>query len=138
MSTNIEFKLCVFDVYLNRITLYVSFHQQFLVCFIQFLVSYFWLCWVLAATWALPSCGSRGYSPGAACGLLTAVLLERQSPGSRAQAQWSWRTGLLLCCVWDLPGSEIKPVSPALAADFLLLKQQGSPPPIVFIKKNYN
>ena len=33
----------------------------------------------------------------------------------------------LLCGTWGLPGSEMEPVSPALAGGFLTTRQQGSP-----------
>ena len=67
---------------------------------------------------------SRGYSPAAVHRLLTAdpSLVARHGlsgtwaqdlrlPGSRAQAQQLWCTGLLLHIVWDLPGPGIKPMS---------------------------
>ena len=40
-------------------------------------------------------------------------------PGSRPQAQQLQHIGLLLHSMWDLPRSEIEPLSPALAGQFL-------------------
>ena len=40
-------------------------------------------------------------------------------PGSRPQAQQLWHIGLLFYSMWDLPRSGIKPMSPALADQFL-------------------
>ena len=48
-------------------------------------------------------------------------------PGSRAQPQWLWRTGLVAPCMWDLPGSGIEPVSRALAGGFFTTQPPGQP-----------
>ena len=45
-------------------------------------------------------------------------LLLLQSTGSR-RAGSGWRMGLLLCCMWDLPGTGIKAVSLVWAGGFL-------------------
>ena len=52
------------------------------------------------------SCGSRA--------------LERRLSSCGARAQ-------LLCGMWDLPGPELKPVSPALAGGFLTTAPPGKP-----------
>ena len=43
-------------------------------------------------------------------------------------AQYLWRTGLVVPRHVDLPGPEIKPVSPALAGRFLTAMPPGKPP----------
>ena len=47
--------------------------------------------------------------------------------GSRAQAQRLWGTGLVALRHVDLPGSGVKPVSPALADGFFITEPLGSP-----------
>ena len=77
---------------------------------------------------------SGGYSLFAMLGLLivvTSLVVGHglwvlgfpllQLPGSRAQAQQLCRTVLAAPSMWDLPGSGIKPMSPALAGEFLPL-----------------
>ena len=49
-------------------------------------------------------------------------------PGSGAQAQLLGLEGLVAGSMWDLPGSEIEPVSPALAGGFLTTEPAGKPP----------
>ena len=61
----------------------------------------------------LSSCGSR--------------LLEHRFSSCSIQAQ-------LLHSMWDLPGSGIKPMSPALAVDSYLLHHQRSPGIILFLE----
>ena len=67
---------------------------------------YFWLCWVFVAAQACSSCGSGGYSSLQGAGFSPGWLLllwsmgsrvcwlELWFPGSRAQAQLRWLTGL--------------------------------------------
>ena len=52
---------------------------------------------------------------------------QLQLPGSRAQAQSLWRTGLLLRAVWGLPNSGSKPESPVLAGGFFTTVSPGQP-----------
>ena len=48
--------------------------------------------------------------------------------GSRAQAQYLWRMGLVApCSMWDLPGPGLEPVSPALADGFVTTVPPGKP-----------
>ena len=59
----------------------------------------------------------------------TPWILLRLDPGSRgAQAS-------LLCGMWDLPSSEIKPVSPALAGGFLTTAPPGKSLDSIFLKE---
>ena len=58
----------------------------------------------------------------AACGLNAC-----SSRTSRAQAQQLWHMGLVVLSMWDIPGSGIKPVSPALAGGFLTTDPSGRP-----------
>ena len=73
------------------------------------------------------SCSEWGY-PSVRCpGFSLQWLLLLQSTGSRAWAeQWGARAQLLLG-TWDLPGSGIKPVSPALAGEFFTTEPAGKP-----------
>ena len=50
-----------------------------------------------------------------------------QFAGCRAQAQELCCTGLVALCMWDLPGLEIKPVSPALAGNVFTTEPPGKP-----------
>ena len=68
-----------------------------------------------------PSCG--GYSLVEDHGLQGLWTQQLWLPGSRAQAQQLW----LLCCMWNLPGSGIKPVSPALAGRFFTTEPPRKP-----------
>ena len=78
-------------------------------CMSFYLSLSFWLCWVVAAVWvvpqlqrarATPRCGAQGFS-GRWLLLLQSVgsralgLQQPQLPGSRAQAQRLWGTGLV-------------------------------------------
>ena len=54
-------------------------------------------------------------------------LQQLQLPGSKAQAQQLRPSIRLLCGIWDLPRSGIKPVSPALAGRFLTTEPLGKP-----------
>ena len=45
--------------------------------------------------------------------------------GCRLNSRVAWP--LLLCGMWDLPGSGIKPVSPALAGRFFTTEPPGNP-----------
>ena len=100
---------------------------------------YFWLFWVfIAALGLFSSCGERGLlqcgvqAPNCATALVAGLWLQGMaasgvaaqwlsSCGSRALEQGLSSCGAwteLLCNVWVLPGSEIQPVSPALASGF--------------------
>ena len=57
-----------------------------------------------------------------ACGLQQLWLL-----GFRAQARWLWRMGFVALWLYDLPGSGIEPVSPALAGGFFNHWLPGKP-----------
>lgn len=46
---------------------------------------------------------------------------------SRAQAEWLWPVGLLLCSMWDPPGPGIRPGSPALGGGFSASGRPGKP-----------
>ena len=92
---------------------------------------------------------SKGYSLVAMCSLLQVASLVAEPglwvhrlqllwlEGSRAQAQWSWRTGLLHG-MWDLPWPGSEPVSPALQGGLLTAGHQGSPKmPRLFTSGSY-
>ena len=76
---------------------------------------------------------SEGYSLAALPRLLTAVASLLLSMGSRAQVQQLRRTGLVALGHWDLPGSGIKSVSPALAGRFFTNEPPGKPCLFVFL-----
>ena len=42
--------------------------------------------------------------------------------------------GLLLCSMWDHPGSRIEPVSPALAGGFFTTELPGKPQMLTLVK----
>ena len=89
---------------------------------------YFWLCWVFVAPCGLSLvAASRGYLLRCE-GFLLQWLLLLQSTGSRVHGLGSCSTwAQLLCGMWDLPGSGIEPVSPALAGGFFTTKPPGKP-----------
>ena len=77
---------------------------------------------------------SEGCSLTAMHGLLIEQLLlsHRLSPGSRARATVAVALGLksctwaeVLCSQWNLPRSEMEPVSPALAGGFFSTEPPG-------------
>ena len=75
-----------------------------------------WL-WQAGATLQLGSAGSRR----------TGSELPQVDPVVAAPGLRSCSTrAQFFCSMWDLPGSRIKPVSPALQADSLPLSHQGS------------
>ena len=78
--------------------------------------------------------GCTGFPLAAMRGLLIEQLLlsHRLSPGSRARAAVAVALGLkscawaeVLCSPRDLPGSEMEPVSPALAGRFFSTEPPG-------------
>ena len=79
--------------------------------------------------------GSRSYSPVAVQGLLTAAASLVVEHGlqklwlldSRLQAQQCGAWTQLLLSIWDLPGSGMEPVSPALAHEFFTTELPGKP-----------
>ena len=97
----------------------------FIILFIYLFLAVLSLCCVTSFS---PLVASGGYSLVAVHELHTAVaslVAEHRFwhvwsqqlwlPGSRPQAQWLWHIGLLLHSMWDLPRSEVEPMSPALA-----------------------
>ena len=90
-------------------------------------IDYFWLCWVFVAAWGLfSSCREWGLLSG--CGARASLqrLLLLWSTGSRVHkphsgGSWAW----LFHSLWNLPGSGIEPVSPALAGEFLTTEPSG-------------
>ena len=73
--------------------------------FFFILFTYFWLCWVFVAAWALLSFrGSRDHSSVAECGLLTAmvslVLEHRLLRACGPQASVAAGQGLSPCSSW--------------------------------------
>ena len=103
-----------------------------------YLLTYFWLCWVLVAALGLcSSCGERGLPLVAGYRRLTAVaplVAEQSFEGTRAaglEARAQLPRG-----TWDLSGPRVGPVSPALAGGFLTAHHQGSPLPL--FKKSFS
>ena len=105
---------------------------------------YFWLCWVFVAAQGLCLvAASGGYSPAAACRLLILVAspVAEQSLGFSGCGSWALEHSLsscgtwasLFCNMWDLPGSGIKPMSPAWAG---FLTREAPPPPICLLNIN--
>ena len=81
---------------------------------------FIWLCWVFFAAHRLSLVAEAGsYSSLRCAGFSLRWLLLLWSMGSRVRSRvssWgSW--AYLLCSMWDLPGSGIEPVSPALAGN---------------------
>ena len=101
-----------------------------------------WLHWVFAAACGLfLAAASGGYSSLCCAGFSLWWLLLLRSTGStctgfsscglqalehRLRSCGAWAQ--LLCGLWDLPGPELKPVSPALAGGFLTAKPPGKSP----------
>ena len=97
-----------------------------------YLCTYFWLCWVFIAARAFLQLQRVGATLQLLCaGFSLQWLLLLWSSGSRAcrLSGWGFRTlehrlrscgtrAQLLHSMWDLPGTGIKPVSPALAGRF--------------------
>lgn len=107
-----------------------------LLMYVKNFLTYFWLCWVLVVLHGLFVVTiSKGYSSLWCTGFFLPwrLLLWSTSSrhmGSRNCSTWaseiaahglsSWVTGAqLLCSLWNLPGSVIKPVCAALADGFL-------------------
>ena len=98
-----------------------------MVC-LGFVVFFFLLYRVFVATCGLSQVVARRGLPSVE--LLTSVAsLAVQNMGVGCRLQWLWHItqAWLLLNMWDLPGSEIKPVSPALAGRFLTTGPPGSP-----------
>ena len=89
----------------------------------------FWLCWVFLAAWA----SRRGGFSCCRVQALGAWPPQFQLPGSRAQAQQSRYTGLLLCGIWIFPDQELNLCLPHSQMESLPLSLQGSPRPL-FLK----
>ena len=94
------------------------------------LLTYFWLRWVFVAAHGLSLvAASRGYFSLMCAGFSLRWLLFLWSTGSRhAGFSSCGARAWLLCSMWDLPGPEIEPVSPALAGGFLTTAPPGKPP----------
>ena len=106
-----------------------------------------WLWWVFVAAQAFSSCGEQVLLSGWDNRLPLAVFslagrdrlwgsvaaahgLGVNSCGSRTLEHRLGSCGMLaqlLCSIWDLPGSGIEPVSPALAGRFFTTKPPGKP-----------
>ena len=105
----------------------------------NYLLLFFWLCWVFIA-----ACGlslvvtSGGYSSLWCAGFSLQWLLLLWSTGSRCAGFSSCGSRVLkrrlsslgtqaqmLCGMWDLPGPGLEPVSPALAGGFLTTVPPG-------------
>ena len=109
--------------------------------FFMFIFIHFWLCWVLAASWAFSSCREQGLlsscRPQAAHCTGFACCRAQAAGRSRVRSCGVWALGrrfsscgtqaLLPPGVWDLPGPGIEPVSPALASKFLTADPPGKP-----------
>ena len=72
--------------------------------------------------WAFSSCGNRGLHCCSTWAQYSRLV------GSGAWPQQLWGTGLVALGMWNLPGQEIEPVSPALAGRFLSTVPQGKSP----------
>ena len=87
---------------------------------------YFWLCWVFVAAQAFPQLRrvaatlqlrcTASHSGGFSCCRAWALEHRLNSCGIRAQ---------LLCSMWDLSRSGLKPACPVLAGGFFTTEQQG-------------
>ena len=97
-----------------------------------YLFIYFWLRWVFVAVQGLSVVSaSRGYSLLQCMGFSLRWLLLLWSIGSRLMGFSSCGTqAQLLCSMWDLPGTGLEPVSPALAGRFLTTAPPGKPFPL--------
>ena len=109
--------------------------------FFNVLFIYLWRCWVFVATQAFSSCSEwrTGLSHRRDSSCYRAQALGRMSfsHGVWASNCGSWALGhgfracgvraLLLCGKWDLSGSGIKPVSPALAGGLFSSAPPGRP-----------
>ena len=87
-------------------------------------IYYFWLCWVLVAVWA-SHCSGFSFCRAQALGSVgfrgcSSHALEHRLSSCRARVQ-------LLRGMWDLPGSGMEPVSPALAGGFFTTKPPEKP-----------
>ena len=102
---------------------------------------YFWLHWVFVAVRRLSLVvASGGYSLLQCAGFSLQWLLLLRSTGSRREGfssfgAWALERRLsscsaraqLLYSMWDLPGSGLEPMSPALAGGFLTTAPPGKP-----------
>ena len=90
---------------------------------------YFWLCWVLAAAHGFSLVAeSRGSSPVVCPGFSLWWLLLLWNNGSKVLGlSYCGTLALLLCCMWDLPGPGIQPMSPALVGGFLTTRTPRKP-----------
>lgn len=87
-------------------------------------------CWVFVAACGLSLVAERGHSPDAVRRLLIVVASLISSTGPRMH-------GLgCLHGMWDLPGSEIEPMSPTLQGGFLTTGPPGSP--VVAVLTSHN
>ena len=95
----------------------------YIILFIYVLI-YFWLCWVFVAALAFSSL-IPGFS---CCGAQALACVGFSSCGCRALEHRlsGWGTGALVP-VWDLPGSGIEPIFPALAGGFFTTEPSGKP-----------
>ena len=96
--------------------------------FKNYLLIYFWLCWVFIAAHGLSLVAAgEGYTSLLRTGFSVWCWLPLWSTSLSAQASGVEAHGLsdhgaqawLPCSLWDLPGQGIKPMSPALAGGFL-------------------
>ena len=101
---------------------------------------YFWLCWVSVAMWSFLSLQQVVAALWVRCSCFSLQwLLLLQNTDSRVRSGFSSRstwahelhllgsTAQAHSCAWDLPGSGIKPVSPALAGNFFTTEPPGKP-----------
>ena len=79
---------------------------------------WFWLCWVFVAEHGLPL--AAGYE--LLIGLASLVAEYGLQGGLRSYGAQAW----LLLDMWDLPGSGVKPMSPALAGGFFTTELPGT------------
>ena len=105
-----------------------------------YLFIYFWLCWVFVASQAFLQLRGVDYSLAGApvshfggfscCGALAPGCEGFSSCGAQALEHRLNSCGAqpkLLCSIWDLPGSGIKPVSLALAGGFFITELPVKP-----------
>ena len=120
MTTFILLLLFPYYIYVPHILFY----------FLINLFIYFWLCWVFIAAHRLSLVvASGGYSSLRCAGFSLQWLLLLQSTGSRRAGFSSCGArAQLLHSMWDLPGSGLEPVSPALAGRFLTTVPPGKSP----------
>ena len=123
---------------------YLYIFELMILFFLKYNFIYFWLCLVFAADSRLSSnCEEQGllHSCGAwashchsfsCCRILRSVGLQQCGSlalGHRISSCGSW--GQLLLGMWDILGSGIEPVSPALAGRFFTTEPPGKPQSIV-------